>query len=157
MKFKQYNDFPKLNAFLQVRFPTIEIFSPEIFDAFVQLCMSEKLARQALKPDKYPLIKVVRLVSNGYVNKTVAGQYSGECDPTLKNVIFLQKEYIEDYEKGTNSGLSVERVILHEMVHWARYVGGKPARTSDDKEAGTQFEIKAYGIAGGDHVGKACQ
>ncbi|MEZ5426553.1 MAG: hypothetical protein R2747_09835 [Pyrinomonadaceae bacterium] len=159
MIFKQYDEFPKFGAFLDNRFPMLEAFSPEIFEVFAEFCMSKDLARQALKRGKYPLVKVKVLINPkiGKVDRRVGGLYAGECEPTEKNVIFIQKENVVAYEEGNGNPFFLERVILHETVHWARFIGRKPARTPDDKEAGSQFEIKAYNLPpASDHSDVPC-
>ncbi len=164
MRIEQDHGFPKLTALINNRFPFLDILSPKIFDAFVELCLSEKLARNALAVGTFPTVIPIRLVKKiwgddkpGVVQRNVPGLYSGECNPTEKNIIWIQKERVQDYEKGTNSGKDIEMILLHECVHWARFIGEKPGRTEDNKEAGNEFQLKAYGIVATDHGAVSCK
>lgn len=156
MIFKQYKNYPKCGAFIQNYLCLIDIFSPKVFEAFIELCESEDLARQAITLGKYPEITIARLLRNGYEQLNVGGNYSGECDPTQKNVVFINRHIAKGYEDDSQNWQLFERIVLHEMVHWARYIGGSPGRTSDGMEAGNAFEEKGYGIKAINHYDVAC-
>lgn len=154
MKFLQAADHPKIDAFNKVYLSMIDVLQPKVFTAFIEVCESEELARQAITIGKDPLIKIARLVKNGYHQKNIGGQYTGDCDPTEKNIVFINTTISEAYNENNNGEL-LERVMLHEMVHWARFVGGKPGRV-DGREAGSHFESLAYGKEFSNHWEYSC-
>lgn len=169
MKFNQHNKYPRIGALIRNYISLIDVFSPKVFEAFKDACDDPDLARQAITYNENPEIRIVKLINaqSGYEDNTVGGQYSGECYPAKRNIVYINKNWVIGYENHSSEDgdvlnwIIVERAILHEMVHWARFVGGKPARIFDkktkiSKEAGNSFEHEAYGYATGDHTGRAC-
>lgn len=156
MIFKQHKDYPRCGAFIENYLCLIDVFYPKVFQAFVEVCGSEDLARQAITLGKYPVIKIKVLTRHGKEQKNVGGNYQGECDPTEKNNVYLNHHFASGYEEFPGNSDMIERILLHEMVHWARFVGGKPGRAEKNREAGNFFEEKAYGRAIGDHDDVAC-
>lgn len=156
MIFKQYKNYPKCGAFIQNYLCLIDIFSPKVFGAFIEVCESEDLARQAITLGKFPEITIAKFVKHGKEQRNVGGMYSGECDPTQKNIVFINRHIARGYEDFSSNWELFERIILHEMVHWARFVGGKPGKANGTREAGNLFEEKGYGVVAGDHDDAAC-
>lgn len=77
------------------------------------------------------------------------------ADPELKNIVFVNTHVARGIENDPELAEVFERTLLHEVVHWGRFIGGKSNRIND-KEAGSLFEEKAYGIAYIGHHGFSC-
>lgn len=78
--------------------------------------------------------------------KNVLGIYQGECKKETLNYVFINEHIGRGVEGDRSMMLDFERLVLHEAVHWARYVGGKPGLIGG-KEAGSWFVHRAYGVA----------
>ena len=65
-------------------------------------------------------------------------------DPQRPNTVVVSRELVEYFEANPDSSrvrLDLERVVLHELVHWALNAGG----ISETSETGEAFETSAYG------------
>ncbi len=70
--------------------------------------------------------------------------------------MFINRHIATGYEDYSENWQLFERIMLHEMVHWARFIAGSPGRTSSGGEAGSAFEEKAYGVKVRNHYDVAC-
>ncbi len=140
MIFKQDKLYPKTGALLRAILPLYEFLHPEIFAAFLKHCKDEKLARQALSVGLYPEVRIAN-ISDEFpsVPPTAQGLFSTHLPKTGKNVVILNNDYPDLYEKVQNGSdaKTIEITALHEMVHWARYNGRNPEGC---EEAGLAFE-----------------
>lgn len=156
MIFTQDREFPRCGLYIRgPRIDTIEFFSPEIYNALVECCESEKLVKQALTPGRFPRVKIVRLMRNGYPARNIGGNYKGVCDRKYQNIVYINSHIAQGFEDDRTNSLMFESNLLHEIVHWARFVGKKPAEI-DGKEAGSWFEHKAFGWPYVGHSDVAC-
>jgi hypothetical protein len=138
MRFEQYDDYPFCGRYL-ANFLAPDILKrqhPDVWDAFRKVCGSDDLATQGLSQTKEPLVTITDLECG------TNGEYRGR-NGGPKNTVFVNKITAAQYEKGTN-WLIYECTVLHETVHWARFVGGLESQYNGE-EAGLAFERLAYG------------
>jgi hypothetical protein len=125
----------------------------KVYKALVTCIEDEKLVRQAVSPGTYPRVIIQELLKGMYV---IDGAYQGECAPETKNYVYVNTRIADGYENNPEqSPLSFGRTVLHEIVHWGRFIGGK-SRDFGDKEAGNWFEHLTYGTAYQYHASAQC-
>jgi hypothetical protein len=140
MKFDQdKNTWPCYKYFLYwMKHETLKEKYPRVWNAFVEHCDSETLAKQACTWGENPLVHI------GGVECGVNGEYRGRSgNAGDRDTVYINTEVAKKYQNG-GGWLIFESTVLHEMVHWARFIGGK-SRLFNGQEAGKAFEIKAYG------------
>ena len=155
MMFFQDGEYPVCAGIIRNRVIGINKTSPKIFSALVECIEGGTLAREAVTAGRYPRVNIANFVKNGQRVRNIGGMYSGECDPELKNIVFVNTHVARGIENDPELAEVFERTLLHEVVHWGRFIGGKSNRIND-KEAGSLFEEKAYGIAYIGHHGFSC-
>ena len=101
--------------------------------------ITEGLARKVLTdPTAGPLVRVAEL---GTVEgRTVLGWFSNEHP----DWVFIDESLVKKFEvdaKRREAQQSIEAKVLHEVVHWGDFRDGQHSAS----EAGTAFEIEAYG------------
>ena len=146
MIFKQFDSYPKLGALLMNIFPIYEFLQPKTYKLFVKYCKSEKLARQALTINLLLIVKIENIILNGVWNRTIGGIYRGTYGGEL-HTVYMNTQWADAYEKEQNSGNAkiAEITILHEMIHWARHIGGNPEVPGE--EAGVDFANEVWGVS----------
>jgi Metallopeptidase toxin 3 len=139
MKFYQSRDYSTVDAFLRNWLSLIEMLNEPVWNAFKQVCGNEALARRAITWGRSPTVKI------GGVEAGTNGKYRGRAGGP-KHTVFINTRVAEVYENRETIRRAdiLESTVLHEMVHWARYVGGLP-RLYNGNEAGKEFEKLAYG------------
>lgn len=159
MMFFQDHHFPQLARLIRVRLPALEQTSPKVFEALAQTCAGKEQVRQALRPGTYPRVHV-----DDWGNKNVRGVFIGDCRVSEENRINVLAEVASGFDDTPDevSASAMEALVLHEMVHWARFqaklpprIGGEEGDPGSGKEAGDEFERLAYGRTG-NHWGKEC-
>ncbi|MGB7208766.1 MAG: hypothetical protein WBD27_08930 [Pyrinomonadaceae bacterium] len=143
MMFFQDGEFPKLAHYLRSRIIGMNKNS-KVFKALVECIGSEKIAKQAIDPGTYPRLIIEPLI-RGMVSPS--GIYQGECDPAKKNYVYIHTRIGEGFETDESARqypTVFETTLLHEVVHWGRFIGGKPGEING-KEAGNWFNHRAYG------------
>jgi len=121
-----------------------------------------------MRSSKTPLFDEVWIVSNGNISRrsrawaackgmrVIGGIYQGECYPEKKNYVYVDDRIPDGYESDPEQTPAYfERTLLHEVVHWGRFMAGKSADI-DGKEAGSWFEHLAYNIPYQYHSGIKC-
>jgi hypothetical protein len=83
------------------------------------------------------------------------GIYQGECRADKLNHVDLDMTICEGVENGHLPMSNLEHFLLHETVHWGRFIARKPSKI-DGKEAGSWFEWVAYGTEFKDHYEIPC-
>lgn len=138
MRFAQDKDFPYCGRYLfnWINAAVLKKSYPKVWEAFVEVCEDETLAEDALKRGNDPLVTIKDL---GCAKN---GVYRGRSGGS-KDTVFINVPVANKYEKGTG-WLVWESTVLHEIVHFARFTGGKGS-LFNGKEAGKEFEKKAYG------------
>lgn len=136
MRFLQYRDYPHTKRYLCTRLPVLDLLSPRVWDAFCEVCEDDELARQAISLGTGPMVVIDRL------ERKVNGEYLG-AHGGVRDHVYINIRVAKQYEKKGRWKI-LESTVLHEMVHWARFVGNKP-RDYNGQEAGEAFEKKAYG------------
>lgn len=157
MKFGQHDKYPRCGALIRNYLCMIDVASPKVFEAFVDVCESEKWARRAITWGRNPTVFIAKFVNqNGGEQPTPPGMYKGHCTWRERNIVNLNRHWAIGYEEFRDNWIHVERIVLHELIHWARFMGGKPGHANGTREAGNFFEEKAYGGILGDHDDLPC-
>jgi hypothetical protein len=152
MMFFGDGQYPRCAAYLRTSIIGVSSKS-QIYSALLACIEDEKIVKQALSPGTYPRI-VIEKLSKGL--KIIGGIYQGECFPEKKNYVYLDTRIPDGYEDNKEvPPYYFEKTLLHEVVHWGRFIAGKPSEI-DGKEAGSWFEHLAYGIAYQYHSGIQC-
>jgi hypothetical protein len=150
MQFRQRDQFPYCDHYLQhFLAPDMLKQRQQVWDAFRFLCESDSLATEGVTYGKGPLVVI------GCAPPGRQGRYWAR-----QKTVFIHPKVALLYEKHTHRQPRVwerakekfhwfdwmpwESTVLHEIVHWARDVGGKPEKFND-LEAGDEFEKRAYG------------
>ncbi len=116
----------------------------------------EKLVASLFSPGTYPRIVIEDLRAQMKGKIAVAGGiYQGECRPDKLNHVDLDMTMCRGVENDPSYTRDLEHFLLHETVHWARFIARKPSRI-DGKEAGSWFEHLAYGDEFQDHYEIPC-
>jgi hypothetical protein len=136
MLFRQAGQYPHCNSYICTVIASYSGVCSPAADAFRAICEDEALAGQALTPGRNPLVHI------GGVECAVNGEYRGRSGGP-RNTVFINTRVAEEYEIFGRWDI-FESTVLHEMVHWARFVGGR-ASQYDGQEAGKVFEVRAYG------------
>lgn len=150
MQFRQAKDFPFCDHYMQYFLkPDMLKQRKQLWDAFREVCESDQLAAEGVTYGKGPLVVI------GCVPAGKQGRYWSKA-----KTVFIHPYVAILYEKHTHpqprmweqakqkqnlfDWMPWEATVLHEIVHWARDVGGKSEGYSGD-EAGHAFEVKGYG------------
>jgi len=136
MKFAQSDAYPSCDQYIRTFIANYKSVCNQVSDAFRTVCEDEATAQQALTIGINPLIHI------GDVKYNVNGQYRGRSGGP-RHKVFINHRVAEEYEEGNRWDI-FESTVMHEMVHWARFIAGKPSRYQDN-EAGKAFEKLAYG------------
>lgn len=136
MRFAQDEKYPRCSAYLANYLSMLDLMDTMVYDAFLEVCEADDQARQALIFYMNPLVHI------GGVPCGKNGVYKGRFGGP-KHTVYINTQVAQKYEYEFDSTIW-ESTVLHEMVHWARYVGGQPA-LFEGQEAGKAFEVKAYG------------
>ncbi|POF29737.1 hypothetical protein [Roseibium marinum] len=156
MMFFQDGEFPVCADIIRNKLIGLEKSDPKVFSALVECIESAELARQAVTAGRYPRVNIVNIIGKtGHPIKYIGGMYSGECDPEVKNLVYVNRHVASGIERDPDITSYFERTLLHEVVHWGRFIAGKSTRI-DDREAGSHFEEKAYGLTYIGHHGFSC-
>ncbi len=148
MMFFGDGQFPKCAVHLRTKI--IGSVSPRVYKALVRCIRSEELVKQALAPGTYPRLMIEPLKSGMF---QIGGIYQGMCYEHKKNYIYVNIPIANKFEFFSDdlTPPRFERILLHELVHWGRFIAGKSPDIRG-KEAGGVFEHLAYGSATyGDH------
>ena len=126
----EVRDYPMLYVWLKEQFPNLSQ-NRKVWKALLKYGhLSEHEGKLLLKGEIGPAITVEEL--NGPLS---------EFDPTIPGKIALSRQLIEEWQSDAASkSNSLERVVLHELIHWANYAKGIEERN----EAGDMFEREAY-------------
>ena len=145
MVFISSEGYPKTGALLNSILPFYDVLFPRIFRLFVEFCKDEKRARQALTLGYFPEIEVVPVRDHPTAGGIYRGAHGGRRDRVYLNNLEPGGR-VEPYEQepDTIRARSVEMATLHEMVHWARHVGGNAEGPCE--EAGVDFENAVFGV-----------
>ncbi|MBS8225020.1 hypothetical protein [Vannielia litorea] len=141
MVFFQHSRFPKYGSFISAQMTRFEDDEPFIFKAYVTALQGDRdLARKTVKDGELPTVEVVEIhpeLCNFNLNwrKMAPGSF---CPASPSKIHILESE-AEGYENGNIPDWKAARLLLHELVHWARYHKGLPSRISGF-EAGDMFE-----------------
>ncbi len=172
MMFFQDGQYPRCGKIIRSRVLTLN-HSSRIYLAFVECCEDARIAASAFRSGTYPRI----VITPNSVHGTTAlpGYYNGHCKKGDMNYIFISTktanslENDEEWEYYLKKSSNFERVVLHEAVHWARFMGGKPGEIDlsgkkklqpgerKTAEAGSWFDYRAYGIPYKYHDGIPCK
>jgi hypothetical protein len=140
MMFFGDGQFPRCANYLRTRIIGMSK-SSKVYKALIECIENETLVEQAISAGTYPCLKIENLVK-GYV--APEGIYQGECDASKLNYVYVHTRVADGFEHFTRRvPPRFESVLLHEVVHWGRFIGGKPG-TIHGKEAGSWFEKLAY-------------
>ena len=164
MKFQQAKDFPFCDHYMQYFLEPKKLQErKQLWDAFKEVCADAQIATVGLTYGKGPLV-VIGCVPAGrqgkywskaktvYIHPNVANLYERHTHPQPKMwERAKEKHNLFDW-------MPWEATVLHEIVHWARDVGGK-SEDFNGGEAGKAFEVKGYGreISAGATIGQASE
>ncbi|MBS8225968.1 hypothetical protein [Vannielia litorea] len=125
-----------------------------VFDAYVRFSgLTPGFAAKCLSPGSLP---EVRRYPNGVWPDDDKKEF-GWTSPFILEAIHVSEHVLRKAERklqrngGKSATGTLERTILHEMVHWAHVRYGAPdwlAKKGKRFEAGWAFEKWAYGIPG---------
>lgn len=150
MIFRQAGEFPYCDHYLQFFLNSDKLKErPTVWNAFRDICESEPFAVQGLTYGKGPLVHI------GCVPARKSGRYWAKAKTVFihPKIALLYEKHIHRQPRmwerakakhGWFDWMPWESTVLHEIVHWARDMGGKPEDYNGD-EAGQVFEAKAYG------------
>ena len=144
MMFFGDGQFPRCGQVIRSRIVGLKP-STKVYSALVECIESEALAAQAVSAGTYPRVIIAKLMKNGHWQRNVGGQYAGECDPTAINYVYINLNVARGLEDDESQARVFARTVLHEVVHWGRFMAKKPSRIGD-KEAGSWFEHRAYNL-----------
>lgn len=136
MQFQQALEFPSCDRYIRSVISAYGAVCTQVSDAFREICESDELAGQALTVCRNPLIQI------GGVRYNINGQYRGRSGGP-RHTVYINTNVAREYEDRGRWDI-FESTVLHEMVHWARFIGGQPSRYNG-QEAGKAFEIRGYG------------
>lgn len=141
----QTTGFPNLKSYLVQDLPQV-IKRKTIYDAFVKWSgigdkrgtplFTSSAVILAFAPSMPPEVLVKPL-----------GDAHGLFEPKVPNRILLDKPLVDFYENNScgDAESLLEAVILHELIHFARFKFGLPDPPWYAKESGMAFETEAYG------------
>lgn len=128
-----------------------------VYRALVECIEDEALVQSAMRPGTYPRIVIEDLRAQMKGRLTFPGGiYQGECRPDKRNHVDLDMTMCRGVEMDPTFTRDLEHTLLHEVVHWGRYIARKPSRIGK-KEAGSWFEWLAWGVEFQDHYEIPCQ
>ena len=138
----KYRNLANYVRTLAVKVPTHRS-KKRVWEAFRGVSgLEETKARRALEWGKLPIVRVKKLPSN----------VNGQFRPSTPNVVYLNKERVDVFERNHASAKMrevVEGVILHELVHWANDKEKGPHKHGRygwiEFEMGDWFEMLGYG------------
>ncbi|NQT40018.1 MAG: hypothetical protein HQ581_21170 [Planctomycetes bacterium] len=136
MRFSQATAYTACDRYIRTIITAYGSVCNRVSDAFREHCGSESRAEQALTLGRYPLIHI------GNVPCGINGRYRGRSGGP-RHTVYINTNVADEYEIGGRI-LIFESTVLHEMVHWARFVS-RSSRRINGQEAGKAFEIAAYG------------
>lgn len=172
MMFFQDGQFPRCGKIIRSRILNLDR-SSRIFLAFIECCEDARIAYKAFSPGTYPKVVIRPLPPSNMM--IPQGIYNGHCVGGSLNEIAVHTdtarglENDDDWEDYLHQSSNFEKVVLHEAVHWARFVGGKPGeidltgkknlRSGERKtaEAGSWFDFRAFGIPYSYHGALDCK
>ena len=115
-------------------------FESRVWEAFKKWsCLSENEAYNAVTYGTYPYINV-----KGRLTGSTAVYDHGHFTPSKPWDLWIRRDLVQTYEKTVDptaefeTGKSMEYLILHELVHWARHHSG----------VGDDFEVTKPGPNG---------
>ena len=135
--------YPNCAAFIRSRVIGMHPLH-HVFRAMVECIEDEELVKSAMSPGTYPRIVIEDLrYLSGSRMEVIRGIYQGECRVDKLNHVDLDIVLAEGLEDDPNFTSMFEHILLHETVHWGRFIAKKPSRI-DGKEAGSWFEHLAF-------------
>ena len=150
MRFQQTKDFPYCDHYMQFFLAPDKLKQrKQLWDAFVEVAGDAQNATTGVTYGKGPLV-VIGCVPKGRQGKYWSKAKTVYIHPNVANLyerhIHPQPRMWERAKEKHNwfDWMPWEATLLHEIVHWARDVGGKP-EDFDGGEAGKAFERKGYG------------
>lgn len=127
-----------------------------VYRAMVECVEDEKLVASLFSPGTYPRIVIEDLRAQMKGRLTFPGGiYQGECRADKLNHVDLDMTMCRGVENDPKFTRDLEHTLLHEAVHWGRFIAGKSSKI-DNKEAGNWFEHLAYGDEFQDHYEIPC-
>lgn len=150
MQFQQTKEFPYCDHYMQYFLAPDRLKQrTQVWNAFRDLCESDSVATTGVSYGKGPLV-VIGCVPAGKQGKYWAKQKTVFIHPM---VALLYEKHTHRQPKMWDQAkakhhwfdwMPWEATVLHEIVHWARDVGGK-SEDYNGGEAGEEFEKRAYG------------
>jgi hypothetical protein len=129
-------DFPNFNSYLQ-GFNRV-LREPRIWDAFKKWSgLNSALAQMSASYGSAPAIDFLPLSATHY----------GEFKPSYSHRIWIRIDKVRSYENHQryNDGKYLQKLILHEMVHWGRHIAHlDDADRGGCVDNGDRFENDAY-------------
>jgi hypothetical protein len=116
---------------------------PKRWETFVKWCTSEKRAVEACTWDSGPLVEI---------NSVIVGHANGKYKHG--DTVYIHGKVADKYETGyvdakygrVTGWVIWEAVVLHELVHWARFQEKVTDPPEDDiGDVGKHFVLEAYG------------
>lgn len=141
----QSSGLPNLKSYLVQTLPTVTK-KQRVYDAFVK--WSGTGANTKTSPNT--LVAVIMSFAPAMPPEVLVKPIPdahGVFDPKMPNRILLDKPLVDYYEKNRcgDAELMLEAVVLHELIHFARFTFGLPDPPWYADESGTAFEFEAYG------------
>lgn len=170
MMFFQDGQFPRCGEIIRSRILKLGR-SSRIYLSFIECCEDARIAADAFKPGTYPKVVIRTISARGMIPR---GIYNGQCVGGSLNEIAIHTvtarglENDENWEAYLDTSSDFEKVLLHEAVHWARFIGGKPSEIDlsgkkilapgerKTAEAGSWFDFRAFGIPYAYHGAMEC-
>jgi len=150
LKGNRIDDYPNFDSYLQYFVQVMD--EPRIWDAFLKWsCLDESTATKCVSYATWPMIVVPPPEKLEY-----AGVHGyGHFDSSKPNEIGIEKlEKLRTLESPSSSSTSIynaekylQKLILHELVHWGRYWAMESDEYVDKAtwtDTGDAFEIDAY-------------
>ena len=157
MMFFQDAQFPACADIIRSRIVGGKLPS-RVLSALRQCIDSERFFTTALSAGTYPRVDIVKLRGAGPMGARGTGGNYNPCTDENINKVFINLWVAQDVEHFDGAD-TFERYLLHEVVHWGRFVAKKPGTIrvdGVDREAGNLFEERAYGGHLGDHDDVPC-
>jgi hypothetical protein len=151
MKFgKTAMRYKKAFGYLSTAVQIIPKTFPKRYREYVHYCINEKWATIGITNGDGPTLTVRDLKPLDKDNPLGLFIY------TMPDAIFIHQDLVKLYESDANKyEIGLQYLVLHELIHWARFHGGEPAkvvatpkrplRGARPGEAGDEFEFYAYG------------
>lgn len=140
--------YDKVIKHVSTLMPVYPRYIPKRYKAYVKYCGDEGYAKRGIARGDGPKL-VIADTTTIMPDKSLVNGFFWESYDT--NAIVLEVTNAALFQKNpVKYEVALQYLLLHEMIHWARYKAGLPEEVKAKKglrkgEPGDEFEYEAYG------------